>query len=73
MKICQSLFEYVAKQLYKFPQSQCLEDFWHCLPILNFVSSLTTPMPIYPPNTSRALSLKYTLDLLTKTTLNVPE
>lgn len=44
MKKCQSLFELVGNPLYE--NDNALKDFVSVLMVL------TTPMPIYPPNTS---------------------
>lgn len=63
MKIFQSLFECVGNPLYKSDNALEVGDwriYWHGIPALDFVSGLTTPVPIYPP-ASRALSLKYTV------------
>ena len=52
--VCQSLYEYVGNLLYK--SDKALEAgvwriYWYGLPAFDFISGLTTPVPIYPPNT----------------------
>ena len=53
IKICQSLFEYVGNLLYKSDnalKAGVLEDTLARLPALVFVSGLSPPLSICPPN-----------------------
>ena len=64
MKICQS-FKYVFNPLYK---NNALEAgvrriYWHGLPAMDFLSGLTTPVPIYPPKHQCVTLMTRTLSL----------